>query len=240
MRQENSRVCVTLVALLRRVGLVRLRTLLATLGFPAMSAAGDPAMAALRDLGYAYVPGASGAQSDWILRQTEDPTKGFEWRGQADYDAVGAAAVEWVRSRLTMLCGLEEVSTGIEPATAYCTPGWRNHSGPSLLLVCGSAPGGTAGLWGRSLCINASTHEGTPPSHTPVTCGTRRACACVYTTHVWPPDCTCAGAMFDYITRGKSRGWSVIVADPHGEEAPHRHLQLLFREWYSVSALLCY
>jgi hypothetical protein len=39
-----------------------------------------------------------------------------------------------------------------------------------------------------------------------------------------------AGAMFDYISRGKSRGWSVIVADPHGEQAPHRHLQRLFRE----------
>lgn len=34
--------------------------------------------------------------------------------------------------------------------------------------------------------------------------------------------------MFDYIARGHSRGWTVIVADPHGEECPHRHLQRLF------------
>ena len=30
--------------------------------------------------------------------------------------------------------------------------------------------------------------------------------------------------MFDYISRGQSRGWAVVVADPHGDECPHRHL----------------
>ena len=34
--------------------------------------------------------------------------------------------------------------------------------------------------------------------------------------------------MFDYIARAHSRGWATIVADPHGEECPHRHLQRLF------------
>jgi hypothetical protein len=34
--------------------------------------------------------------------------------------------------------------------------------------------------------------------------------------------------MFDYIARGESRGWTVVVADPHGEDCPHRHLVRLF------------
>ena len=84
----------------------------------------------------------------------------LQWRGQNEYDALGAAVVDWIRARLTLACGLEEVTAGIEPATAYATPGWQNHPGPFLLLVCGSAPGGTAGVWGRSLCINESTLQG--------------------------------------------------------------------------------
>ena len=44
-------------------------------------------------------------------------------------------------------------------------------------------PGGTAGVWGRSLCIN---------------------------------DGTLSGSMFEAIARAKSRGWAVVVADPHG------------------------
>jgi hypothetical protein len=121
------------------------------------------ASAALTALGYAFVPAGSGDKNDMVLRQAADTSKGFEWRGQQDYDAVGAAVVTWVRSQLTVLCGLEEVTAGVEPAVAYATPGWREHAGPFLLLVCGSAPGGTAGVWGRSLCINASTKEGARP-----------------------------------------------------------------------------
>lgn len=34
--------------------------------------------------------------------------------------------------------------------------------------------------------------------------------------------------MFDYVARAHSRGWATIVADPHGEDCPHRHLQRLF------------
>jgi hypothetical protein len=34
--------------------------------------------------------------------------------------------------------------------------------------------------------------------------------------------------MFDYIARAQARGWATIVADPHGEKCPHRHLQRLF------------
>ena len=120
----------------------------------------DETADALAALGYAYVPGNSGDKSDMVLRQATDTSKGFEWRGQQDYDKVGATVVKWIRSRLTVLGGLEEVTAGLEPATAYATPGWREHAGPFLLLVCGSAPGGAAGVWGRSLCINASTKEG--------------------------------------------------------------------------------
>jgi hypothetical protein len=36
-----------------------------------------------------------------------------------------------------------------------------------------------------------------------------------------------AGAMFDYIARGHCRGWAVIVADPHADECPHRHIARL-------------
>ena len=36
-----------------------------------------------------------------------------------------------------------------------------------------------------------------------------------------------AGAMFDYIARGHCRGWAVIVADPHADDCPHRHLARL-------------
>eukprot|EP00802_Teleaulax_amphioxeia_P015080 Tamp_15163.p1 GENE.Tamp_15163~~Tamp_15163.p1 ORF type:complete len:373 (-),score=59.99 Tamp_15163:445-1434(-) len=153
--------------------------------------AAGSADAALAALGYAFVPGPSGRASDWVMRNKDDASKGFEWRGQEDYDAVGAAVCGWVRSRLTSACGLEEVSAGLEPATAYASPGWRTHAGPFLLLVCGSKPGGTAGVWGRALCINATTHE---------------------------------GAMFDYIARGHAKGWAVLVADPHADECPHRHL----------------
>ena len=129
--------------------------------------AAGSADAALAALGYAFVPGPSGRASDWVMRNKDDASKGFEWRGQEDYDAVGAAVCGWVRSRLTSACGLEEVSAGLEPATAYASPGWRTHAGPFLLLVCGSKPGGTAGVWGRALCINATTHE-----------GVRQACKC--------------------------------------------------------------
>jgi hypothetical protein len=123
----------------------------------------NAADAALGILGYVFVPGPTGSRCDWVLRQKEDVTKGFEWRGQPDYDAVGAAVVNWVRSRLTLSFGLEEVTSGLEPAVAYASPGWQQNTRPILLLVCGSAPGGTAGIWGRSLCINASTLEGVLP-----------------------------------------------------------------------------
>ena len=43
------------------------------------SASADDRLAAL---GYAYIKGPSGDPSDWVLRQTADTSKGFEWKGQ--------------------------------------------------------------------------------------------------------------------------------------------------------------
>ena len=45
-------------------------------------------------------------------------------------------------------------------------------------------------------------------------------------------DSTLSGAMFETIARAHSRGWAVIVADPHGcgpSGAPHKHLLDLYR-----------
>ena len=49
--------------------------------------------AVLAKLGYAFLPGPSGAASDWVLRSKDDASKGFAWRGQEDYDLVGAALI---------------------------------------------------------------------------------------------------------------------------------------------------
>ena len=37
--------------------------------------------ARLAELGYVYIEGPSGNPSDWVLRQTADNSKGFEWKG---------------------------------------------------------------------------------------------------------------------------------------------------------------
>ena len=118
-----------------------------------------PPHCALASLGYAFIPGPTKNASDWVLRQISDPEKGFTWRGQDDYNALSAAAVRWIRGALVGLCGLEPLDS-LSPATAYASPGLGDHTGPVCLLVCGSAPGGDAGVWGRSLCINASTAQG--------------------------------------------------------------------------------
>jgi len=42
---------------------------------------------------------------------------------------------------------------------------------------------------------------------------------------------TLKGCMFDYIFRAQERGWSVLIADPHGSEASqHEHLQRLWQQ----------
>jgi len=113
----------------------------------------------LAELGYRYIPGPSGNSSELVLRKVDDATQGFEWKGQEDYDKVGAAAMAFMREALVRHCGLEAICLDVD-GTAYASPRLSEHTGPVLLLVCGSAPGGDVGVWGRSLCINASTLEG--------------------------------------------------------------------------------
>jgi hypothetical protein len=120
-------------------------------------------LAALESLGYRYFAGPSGMPSDWILRQHGDPSKGFEWKGQEHYDLVGQAVLDCVSAQLVELCGLEPLDVGPDgknSATVYASRGLACSTSPLLVLVCGSAPGGAAGVWGRSLCINESLHEG--------------------------------------------------------------------------------
>lgn len=106
----------------------------------------------LRSLGYGYVPGPGASQSDWVLSPR------FAWKGQENYDAVAAACTAWVKAQLAPRFGLAPVKLG--EATAYATPHLSSWSGPVLLLICGSAPGGDCGVWGRALCINDSTLSG--------------------------------------------------------------------------------
>ena len=114
----------------------------------------------LARLGYQFVAGPSGDPDDLVLRQLADKAVGFTWRGQEDYDAVGAAVTAHMQHLLASpLCGLEAVRLP-EGVTVWASPGLQAHAGPVLLLVAGMAPGGAAGVWGRSLCINESTLQG--------------------------------------------------------------------------------
>lgn len=172
----------------------------------------------LARLGYCYVQGDSGDPSDWVLRQVADAQKGFEWKGQADYDALGDAVVAYIQGQLTALCGLVALPLPLSAnaeatSVVYASPDMQDHTGPLLLLVCGMAPGGAAGVWGRSLCINSTLLE---------------------------------GAMFDYIFRAQRLGWAVLVANPNvgdvggvpvtGSECPHLHLQTLWKSYVEPSA----
>lgn len=152
----------------------------------------------LAELGYKYVRGPTESPNDYVL------SPAFVWKGQDDYNAVAAACVAWVRAALVSMCGLTPLpikAPGSKPGGAGCalvSPGIKTHRGPILLLVCGSAPGGDAGVWGRALCINDSTHK---------------------------------GAMFEAVERAHTRGWKVVVADPHGDAvAPHRHMHALWAQ----------
>lgn len=116
--------------------------------------------AVLAELGYEYVRGPSGETSDLVLRQCGSDN-GFEWRGQENYDHIGAAVVGFAQDQLTSICGLKATSIGPGGnSTVWTTARLDEHKGPVLVLVCGMAPGGAAAVWGRSLCINSSTREG--------------------------------------------------------------------------------
>ena len=120
----------------------------------------DESWVQLARRGYQFVAGPSGDPDDLVLRQLADKAVGFTWRGQEDYDAVGAAVTAHMQHLLASpLCGLEAVRLP-EGVTVWASPGLQAHAGPVLLLVAGMAPGGAAGVWGRSLCINESTRQG--------------------------------------------------------------------------------
>eukprot|EP00913_Durusdinium_trenchii_P007125 g6701.t1 len=118
----------------------------------------------LAKLGYEFRPGPSGKKSDWVLRQRGDDQKGFEFKDQGNYNEVANAVVSFVQQQLVSLCELLPFplppTAGEANSVIYATQNFQEHPGPLLLLVCGSAPGGAAGVWGRSLCINATLHEG--------------------------------------------------------------------------------
>jgi hypothetical protein len=44
-----------------------------------------------------------------VLRKKDDPAEGFEWKGQQDYDAVGAAVNKCIGEMLPVVCGLEPI-----------------------------------------------------------------------------------------------------------------------------------
>ena len=121
-------------------------------------------MSKLQEAGYKYVGGASGRSHDLVLRQVTDESKKFEWQGQEHYDLLGAGVVQYLERSLVSDVGLEELVAKKEGAdvgvNVFCTPGLQSHEGPLLILVAGSAPGGHAGMWARSLCINNSLEYG--------------------------------------------------------------------------------
>jgi len=124
-----------------------------------MPEAAGPSEPSLAELKYTYVPGPSGGRSDFVLRQIADPSSGFAWAGQENFNALGQAVFVWARERLVDLCGLEKLS-GFEPAVPFATPGLADRAAPVLVLLPGDVPGGDCGTWSRRLCINTTTTSG--------------------------------------------------------------------------------
>ena len=116
----------------------------------------EPDLGALR---YQFVAGPSGGRSDFVLRQQSDPTAGFAWAGQENFDQLGRAVFRWAKDQLGSLCGLEPLRD-FGPATPYATPGLRGRAAPVLLLIPGDVPGGDCGTWSRRLSINDTTTSG--------------------------------------------------------------------------------
>ena len=112
----------------------------------------------LAELGYVYKAPEGGSVSDERLTQVDDETKGFEWKGQENYDAVAAACALYCKTRLVLASGLMETALG--DARCWAHPNDAGPNAPIIFLVCGSFPGGSAGVWGRSLCVNATLREG--------------------------------------------------------------------------------
>jgi len=171
----------------------------------------DESWVKLARLGYQFVAGPSGDSDDLVLRQLADKAVGFTWRGQEDYDAVGAAVTAHMQHLLASpLCGLEAVRLP-EGVTVWASPGLQAHAGPVLLLVAGMAPGGAAGVWGRSLTLTlALTLTLTPTLALTLTL----TITLTLTLGVWGRslcinETTLQGAMFACIRRAQEEGWAV-------------------------------
>ena len=65
----------------------------------------EAAEARLTELGYAFIKGQSGNPSDWVLRQVSNTSEGFAWKGQENYDEVGAAVTQWAKVSLQTIAG---------------------------------------------------------------------------------------------------------------------------------------
>ena len=165
-----------------------------------------PALAAL---GYCFLAGASGQPSDWVLRQIGNRDKGFEWKGQENYDAVGEAVTDLVKYQLAELCSLDKFSLP-KDGLCYVSKGLQERQSPLLLLVCGSSPGGAAGVWGRSLCVNSTLQEGAMYDYI------FRAEALGWSVVVADPR-----------------------TDDASFETPHVHLQRVWKEFVAPSACSC-
>lgn len=177
------------------------------------------AASALAKLGYEFRPAARG-KSDLVLRQKSDPEKGFEWKDQKNYEEVADAVVSYVQLQLTTLCGLVPLPLPLNAKEAnsvvYASSHLKEHAGPLLLLVCGSAPGGAAGVWGRSLCINSSLHEG------------------AMFDYIFRAESLGWAVMVANPNVNEFNGIAVS-----GSESPHRHLQTLWNSYISSSLASC-
>ena len=112
----------------------------------------------LAELGYVYKAPEGGSVSDERLTQVDDETKGFEWKGQENYDAVAAACALYCKTRLVLACGLMETALG--EARCWAHPNDAGPNAPIIFLVCGSFPGGSAGVWGRSWSADVDSADG--------------------------------------------------------------------------------
>ena len=105
------------------------------------AASADESWVQLARLGYQFIPGPSGDPDDLVLRQLADKAVGFTWRGQEDYDAVGAAVTAHMQHLLASpLCGLEAVPLPLNLALSrHISPRLRTSRREALPLPEGVA-----------------------------------------------------------------------------------------------------
>eukprot|EP01059_Diplonema_ambulator_P026127 TRINITY_DN4330_c0_g1_i2.p1 TRINITY_DN4330_c0_g1~~TRINITY_DN4330_c0_g1_i2.p1 ORF type:complete len:492 (+),score=178.40 TRINITY_DN4330_c0_g1_i2:1142-2617(+) len=116
-------------------------------------------MEALKKAGYEYVRiEKSTREADYTLKQVGSD-KGFEWKGQEDYDRLGEAVTEYLYEQLEGKYGCKRLNlgTGEDEVPVFV----KNLNAPTILVLIQGSGAVTPGMWARSLCINESLHEGT-------------------------------------------------------------------------------